>query len=290
MRKVPGDSTSHRSPSENAVDPAARKPTERPSVPRSPEVVVALLSPFTKDGRLDGGALAAHIEFLVDSGVDALMPGGTTGEGPLLDDVELLDVAGRTFAAARGRLRVIPHVGRAATTPTATLIEHTVSEHGATAVSALVPYYYTLNDDQVRRHFQVLLHAAEGCDLYAYTIPTRTGNELTTGVVRRLRADGLRGVKDSTKSWQRHRAYLKCGVDVLIGTDSMVVDSFRAGSAGCVSALANVRPDLLCRARQGEDVQDEISQLRERLPFHKLKLALAERLPGYPTKYRAPLG
>ena len=79
-------------------------------------------------------------------------------------------------------------------------------------------------------------------------------------------------------------------MDVLIGTDSMVVDSVRAGSAGCVSALANVRPDLLCRARDGDSVQDEISRVRERLPFTKLKHELAERLPGYPTSYRAPLG
>jgi dihydrodipicolinate synthase/N-acetylneuraminate lyase len=77
---------------------------------------------------------------------------------------------------------------------------------------------------------------------------------------------------------------------VLIGTDAMVVDSFRAGSAGCVSALANVRPDLLCRAREGEDVQAEITALRKELPFPLLKAALAGRIAGYPATYRAPVG
>src|SRR5207249_1203790 len=95
----------HVPPSEITVAPAASEPTDRPSWPTSPKVVVALLCPFTKDGSLDGGALAAHVDFLVESGVDALMPGGTTGEGPLLDDAELLDVAGRTLAAASGRVR-----------------------------------------------------------------------------------------------------------------------------------------------------------------------------------------
>jgi 4-hydroxy-tetrahydrodipicolinate synthase len=262
----------------------AIQPTDRP------EVVVALLCPFTPDGRIDGGALAEHVEFLVESGVDAIMPGGTTGEGPLLDDVELVDVVSRTTAAARGRVRVIPHVGRASTRATELLVERVVGEHGSDALSAVVPYYYALADDQVQRHFEVLLEAAPGCDLYAYTIPARTGNELAPDVVRRLGREGLKGVKDSTKSWERHCEYLECEVDVLIGTDSMVVDSVRAGSAGCVSALANVRPDLLCRACDGESVQGEISQLRERLPFDRLKQELAERLPGYPTSYRAPLG
>jgi 4-hydroxy-tetrahydrodipicolinate synthase len=255
-----------------------------------PEVVVALLCPFTPDGRIDGGALAAHVEFLVESGVDAIMPGGTTGEGLLLDDVELLGVVARTTAAACGRVRVIPHVGRASTAATSMLVERVVHEHSPDAISALVPYYYALEDDQVRRHFQVLLGAALGCDLYAYTIPARTGNELAPAVVRRLGREGLKGVKDSTKSWEQHVEYLDCGVDVLIGTDSMVVDSIRAGSAGCVSALANVQPELLCRARDGESVQDEISRLREQLPFNQLKQGLAERLPGYPTSYRPPLG
>jgi 4-hydroxy-tetrahydrodipicolinate synthase len=255
-----------------------------------PEVVVALLSPFTIEGRIDAGALAKHVEFLAAAGVDAIMPAGTTGEGPLLDDSELLDLVRHTVAAADGRVRVIAHVGRAATAPTVLLVRRALQELGASAASAVVPYYYALSDEQVVHHYRALLTAAAGSDLYAYTIPARAGNELSASVVRQLGADGLRGVKDSTKSWQRHLEYLECGLDVLIGTDSMVVESIRAGSAGCVSALANVRPDLLCRARNGEDVQAELSELRERLPFAKLKRALAERLPGYPIAYRAPLG
>ena len=128
-----------------------------------------------------------------------------------------------------------------------------------------MPYYYALSDGQIVAHYGRLLASVDGTPVYAYTIPARDGNELSAGAVSALADSGLRGVKDSTKSWARHVEYLGTGVEVLIGTDALVVDSFRAGSAGCVSALANVRPDLLCRVREGEDVQDEISALRERL-------------------------
>ncbi|MGH3034170.1 MAG: dihydrodipicolinate synthase family protein, partial [Gaiellaceae bacterium] len=47
-------------------------------------VVVALLTPFDADGRVDIGALERHVESLVEAGADALMPAGTTGEGVLL--------------------------------------------------------------------------------------------------------------------------------------------------------------------------------------------------------------
>ena len=254
-----------------------------------PEVVVALLTPFAPDDTVDHSALEAHLDFLLESGVDAVMPAGTTGEGPLLDDSELLALIRSVVAKVDGRARVVAHVGRPGTAATAGLVLQAF-ELGADAVSAVVPYYYALPDEALLGHYQALLRAALGRDLYAYTIPARTGNELSTDVVRALGTEGLRGVKDSTKSWERHLEYLGCGVDVLIGTDSLVVDSFRAGSSGCVSALANVRPGLLCRARDGEDVQDELSQLRDRLPFRELKRELSRAVEGYPFGYRAPLG
>ena len=250
---------------------------------------MALLTPFAPDGSVDFGALEAHLDFLLESGVDAVMPAGTTGEGPLLDDSELLALVRSVIAKVDGRTRIVAHVGRPGTAATAELVLRAF-ELGADAVSAVVPYYYALSDEALLGHYRALLRAASGRDLYVYTIPARTGNELSVDVVRRLGSEGLRGVKDSTKSWERHLEYLGCGVDVLIGTDSLVVDSFRAGSSGCVSALANVRPDLLCRARDGDDVQNELTQLRSRLPFLELKGELARAVAGYPPGYRAPLG
>ncbi len=85
-------------------------------------------------------------------------------------------------------------------------------------------------------------------------------------------------MKDSTKSLDRHLEYLQAvqdtGCVVLMGSDGMVIEALRAGAAGSVSALANLRPDLLVRlkrahlggeARQAEDVQREILRLRAEL-------------------------
>jgi dihydrodipicolinate synthase/N-acetylneuraminate lyase len=256
-----------------------------------PRVVVALLTPFESGGRVDVAALRAHVDWLVEAGVDGLMPAGTTGEGPLLSDLEVGEVVGATVDAAAGRVPVLAHVGRPGTSETIMLATRAWAA-GADAVSAVTPYYYALGDDQVRRHYAALIADAGGDPVYAYTIPARTGNELSTAVVRALAADGLAGVKDSTKSWERHVEYLACDVPVLIGTDGMVRRAFAAGAAGCVSALANVRPDLLCALRDGggEEVEAEVLQLRGELPMGALKAAVAARLAGYPTAYRAPLG
>jgi dihydrodipicolinate synthase/N-acetylneuraminate lyase len=254
------------------------------------EVVVALLTPFGADGRPDREALAAHVEYLLAAGVDGLMPGGTTGEGLLLDDDEIVELVAATVRAAGGRARVLAHVGRPATATTARVAAAAVAA-GADAVSALVPWYYTLGDEQIVRHFRALLDAAGGADVYAYTLPARTGNELSPAAVRELAAHGLRGVKDSTKSRGRLYEYLDCGVDVLVGTDAFVREALDAGAAGCVSALANVRPDLLCALRDGggEEVQAELLALRDELPFGRLKVAVAAHINSYPAAYRPPL-
>ena len=76
-------------------------------------VIVALLTPFDEDGRPDKAALSAHVDQLVEAGVDAVTPCGTTGEAALLSDDELSEVVRATCAATAGRVPVLAHVGRA---------------------------------------------------------------------------------------------------------------------------------------------------------------------------------
>jgi dihydrodipicolinate synthase/N-acetylneuraminate lyase len=224
-----------------------------------------------------------------------------TGEGPLLDEEEVAAVIATVVEAARGRVRVLAHVGRPDTPGTLRLARRALAD-GADAVSAVVPYYYALDDTQVVTHFRSFVSAAGASPAYAYTIPARTGNDLSLPAARALADDGLRGIKDSSKSFERHREYLATGLAVLIGSDGMVADALAAGSAGCVSALANVRPDLLLRIKQAavagrrndaDAAQKELLELRAGVfgqrALVELKATLAQLLPGYPSALRLPL-
>lgn len=264
--------------------------------------MVALLTPFDADGRVDLRALERHVEFVVGAGVDALMPAGTTGEGVLLDDDELVRVVEAAVRAAGGAATVLAHVGRAATAATVRLARRAL-DAGANAVSAVVPYYYAVDDAQVVGHFRALISAADGAAAYAYTIPARTGNELSAAAAGELVAAGLGGIKDSTKSLERHEEYLALGTCVLMGSDGLVLDALRLGAAGCVSAVANLRPELLVglvrahasgRRDVAEELQRDVSALRTALASEPalvgLKRAVAARIEGYPSGLRAPLG
>lgn len=266
-------------------------------------VVVALLTPYRSDGSVDAEAVRAHVEWLLDQGVDGLMPAGTTGEGPLLEDDELVALVRAVVAAAGGNASVLAHVGRPGSAATIRLAERALAE-GVDALSAVVPYYYPLEEGQLLTHYRSLLDAVGGRSLvYAYTIPARTGNDLPATLVAELAREGLAGVKDSSKSLERHREYLATGVPVMIGSDELVRSAFEEGAAGCISAIANVRPDLLIGLRdavRAADVeragalQEEVRDLRSRLAREPaivaLKRAAAASVPGYPYSSRAPLG
>ena len=144
----------------------------------APAVLPALLTPFDERGDVDARALADHVEFLIESGVDGIMPCGTTGETALLEADETLAVVRTVVEAAAGRVPVIAHVGRPSTTATARLIEAAI-DAGAAGVSAIVPYYYKLGDREIVAHFRALLKVAGDTPLLAYTFPARTGNELS---------------------------------------------------------------------------------------------------------------
>ena len=278
-----------------------------------PLLVTALVTPFDDRGEVDHLALAAHVDHLAGAGIDALMPCGTTGEGARLTDDEVSAVIATVIAAAGDRALVLAHVGRVATGATVGLAERAIAD-GAAAVSAVVPYYDPLTEQQIIAHYRELIERASAVPVYAYNIPDRTGNDLSANAVATLAGAGLAGIKDSTKSFERHLEYLdvavRCAadghpIDVLTGSDAMVLQSLRAGATGSVSAIGNFRPDLFtdikaALVRSDNEAADRaaaaIKEIRDSIVagpvLRQLKQAVAECLVAagirYPVAVRAP--
>jgi 4-hydroxy-tetrahydrodipicolinate synthase len=270
--------------------------------------MVALLTPVTLEGSLDVAALHAHVEYLVGEGVDGFFICGTTGEGPLLGDDEVAQATRAVVAATKARAFVTTQVGRAGTQATARVLRLAV-EAGADAVTVVAPYYYELDDAQLEAHYAELIAIAGETPLFAYTIPRRTGNDLHPALVARLAARGLAGIKDSTRSVERHAEYRRIAVarfGVYMGSDALAKLALDNGSDGIVSAVANLRPDLLVgllaatREGRSEDArlaQAEIDHVRETLrqnAIEGLKAGVADRMASrgvtYSRAVRLPLG
>lgn len=276
------------------------------------ELIVALLTPFASDGRPDLHALEAHLAFLLEHNIDGYLVGGTTGEGPLLEEDELETLTRCVSGIVADRARVIVQVGRPSTPATLRLIERARGA-GADEFAVVAPYYYSLHESELRSHYLAALSAAGDMPTYAYNIPSRTINDLSATLVADLAGEGLAGIKDSTKSWERHEQYLEIQrgrpdgrFAVLMGSDSMTLQALRAGSRGVVSALANAQPQLFDDMRLAYAANDGTADaanemllrlrrlMKEEGPLAGFKRAVDERLRrrgvGYPANLRAPLG
>jgi dihydrodipicolinate synthase/N-acetylneuraminate lyase len=265
------------------------------------QVHAALTTPYAENGWIDLDALRLHIELLAEDGVDGIVPAGTTGEGPLLEESEVASAVATAVQTAEGRMEVIAHVGRASTPGTVRLARAAIGT-GADALLAITPYYYPYGADALLGHYRALLEAAEGTPVLAYAFPDRSGNELPPEVLDTLAGEGLAGLKDSSKSAQRLAEYLEVanrheGFRLFVGSEKLALETMRGGGAGSISALANARADVLLRVRdeQSEAAQEAVNQARQELPGipdikRAVRARLAERGADYPDAPRAPLG
>jgi 4-hydroxy-tetrahydrodipicolinate synthase len=269
--------------------------------------MVALTTPFAQDGTVDVRALRAHVEWLVAEGADGLMPCGTTGEGALLTEGEISVVVETVVEATAGAIPVVAHVGRPGTEATRRLAE-TALGLGADAVSAVVPYYFPLAPEQVVAHYETLIAALAPAPFLVYVIPGHTLNDCAAPEVEHLLRAGAAGLKDSTKSIERHAEYVAAAraarhdAAVLVGSDPLLAEARRVGGTGSVTAMANVVPGLISALHAAADTgdwdavaarQDEVLAARGALgpggTARATKRAVAERVPGYPAGVRAPL-
>ncbi len=274
----------------------------------TPRMMAAIPTPFGAGGDVDLDAFAAHLEWLLERGLDGVFVGGTTGEGVLLEPDEIVALVVRAVAVA-GPDRVIAQVGRPSTRATAALLERAYGA-GAGAAAAYVPWFYPAPDDVVRGHFEALLAMAGDRPFLAYTIPSRHVNVLSPAVLEALVGAGLAGMKDSTADPECHRRFVAAAAGrpfrLYTGSDDLVLGAIRTGGYGAITALAGARPDLLAALARALDERDDAAAERASAALAaerdaiaregptvaavkaRVRAALAERGVDYPAATRAP--
>ena len=267
-----------------------------------PLVLPATTTPFTADGALDLGAAAELFRALAASGVDGMFVAGTTGEFPALSTDEreaLIEVAVESASA----VKVFPHVGAVSEREAVRLTRFAV-ERGAERVAAVTPYYYAAGNDEIERYYRAIAEAAEGREVYGYSIPSVAGNRIDADLVRRL-ADvpNLAGAKVSIPGAEAVRELIEASggrLRVLGGDDRSALAAHRAGSAGMVTGPGTAVPQPYValadavtagdaeRARRAQALIDAlVDATRGEIPLIKLALDI-QGLPGGATRASLP--
>ena len=183
------------------------------------------------------------VEFQIKSGINGLVPVGTTGESPTLSHEEHLDVIHAVIETTRGRVPVIAGTGSNSTHEAVDLTT-LATEAGADAVLVVAPYYNKPSQEGVFRYFCAVAEATDK-PVILYSIPGRCGIEISVPVVERLRAKypHVRYIKEAGGSVDRVdqlKQALGKDITVLSGDDSLTLPFMSVGAEGVISVASNL--------------------------------------------------
>ncbi|MBU4211418.1 MAG: 4-hydroxy-tetrahydrodipicolinate synthase [Verrucomicrobia bacterium] len=214
----------------------------------------AIVTPFTKDNRVDYGKFKELIELQIHGGMDGIVPVGTTGESPTLDNEEHKKVIETAVETCRGRIKVIAGTGANSTSEALELTGFAL-RLGVDGTLQVSPYYNKPNQEGLYRHFSAI--ADLGLPVILYNIPGRCGVEIALDTVARLaQHPNIKAVKEAAGSVSRVSQILAlCDLCVLSGDDPLMLPMMAVGAKGVISVAGNVAPkpvaDLVHAALDG---------------------------------------
>jgi len=224
----------------------------------------AIVTPF-RDGALDEPALEALVEWQIESGIAGIVPVGTTGESPTLDQAEHTRVIELVVKAARGRCKVIGGTGSNSTAEAISLTQD-AERVGADAVLLVTPYYNKPSQEGLFRHYNAIA-AATKLPCILYSVPGRCGIEIAVDTAVRLAREcpNIVSIKEAGGSVERVsqlRAALPPEFTVLSGDESLTLPYMSVGAEGVISVASNIIPREMVRMVQAFN-EGRVGEARE---------------------------
>ena len=217
----------------------------------------ALVTPFTRSEQVDFEAYRELVRWQVDSGIDFLVPCGTTGESVTLSEEEYRRVVRTCVKTVAGAVPVVAGAGANHTEHAAHLARLAESE-GADAILSVTPYYNKPTPDGLALHFREIAKSVR-VPVIVYNVPGRTGTNIRPDTLLRLtEIETVVGVKEASGDITQIMEILAsrpAGFRVLSGDDSVTLPIVALGGEGVISVASNLIPaemtQLVALARTG---------------------------------------
>lgn len=208
-------------------------------------VGVALVTPFTTEGKVDYAALERMVEHVIAGGVDYIVALGSTAEAATLRTEEREEVLRFIVGKNAGRLPLAAGVGGNFTQGVAEQLR-TMDLDGADAVLSVTPFYNKPSQEGLYRHFSAIAEASPR-PVILYNVPGRTGINMTAETTLRIARDNSNviGIKEASGDiGQMQRIIDGRREDFLVisGDDALTVELMRRGGDGVISVVANAFP------------------------------------------------
>ncbi|MDE6045840.1 MAG: 4-hydroxy-tetrahydrodipicolinate synthase [Alistipes sp.] len=209
-------------------------------------VGVAMITPFTAEGRVDYEALGRMVDHVIDGGVDYIVALGTTAETPTLYMPERAVITMYIANHIAGRVPLVVGCGGNSTSEVLDQLRE-FDLRAADAILSVTPYYNKPSQEGLYQHFRTVAEHSP-LPVILYNIPGRAGVNMTAETTLRCARDfdNVIGIKEASGNIDQIQTILDRRPDdflVLSGDDGMALDVMRRGGDGVISVAVNAFPE-----------------------------------------------
>jgi 4-hydroxy-tetrahydrodipicolinate synthase len=245
----------------------------------------ALVTPFHQDGSIDDAALRNLVAWQIESGIDFLVPCGTTGETPTLTHDEWLHVIDTTIEVAAGRVPILAGATSNATHEAVAKAKELATRPGVDAILTASPYYNKPTQEGQYRHFAAIAEAAEK-PIVLYNVPGRTAANLEPPTLARLaEIPNIIAVKEASGNMTQIAEAINAVPETFLvfsGDDAVTLPVIALGGVGIISVASNEIPHemaALTRAALDNDWTTARQLNRKYLPLMQANFIESSPLP-----------
>ncbi len=244
----------------------------------------ALVSPFRRDLSLDEETLRRLVRRQIESGINFLVPCGTTGESPTLSRAEHLRVIEITLEEAKGK---VPVLGGAGGYNTHEVIElaRELERMGVDGILSVTPYYNKPTQEGLYQHYKAIAGAIR-LPIVVYSVQGRTGVNVEPATIERLAGiDNIVAVKEASGNIAQMANILNRVPDrftVLSGDDAITLPLMALGGRGIISVVSNEIPAEMTELAQlclNGEFQKARALQRKYLPLMEVNFVESNPIP-----------
>src|ERR1700746_2612150 len=246
----------------------------------------ALVTPFHQDGSLDEPALRNLISWQIESGIDFLVPCGTTGETPTLSHDEWLYVIDATIEVVAGRVPIVAGATSNSTHEAIEKAKEIAARPGVNYILTANPYYNKPTQEAQSRHFKATPEAVVDKPVILYNVPGRTAANLEPATLARLaEIPNIVGVEEASGNMTQIAEAINAVPETFLvfsGDDAVTLPVIALGGVGIVSVASNEIPHemaTMTRAALNNDWATARSIHRKYLPLMQGNFIESSPLP-----------
>jgi len=259
--------------------------------------LVALITPFDENNRIDEQGIKELVEFHVKNGTDGIVPCGTTGESPTLSHEEHKKVIELTVKAVAGRVPVVAGTGSNSTEEAINLTS-SAKDMGVQGVLLVMPYYNKPTQKGLYMHFKTIVDKVD-IPAVVYNVPSRSGVNLLPSTLAELaQLKNIVAVKEASGNLEQMTEIMYlCGnqLTLLSGDDKILLPVLSIGGKGVISVVANIIPDKVSlmvkefqrgNYQEAQDIFMKVIYPLSRAMFYEtnpIPVKTAARLMGLPA-------